>query len=95
MTVSNYISNHTITKPGGTTAELAILVYINRILRGSRINDKTVELWDILLRFPEDDPVMLATSIKRLQTKGLLDDMIEIDIDLVNMIEQKHNIKVT
>ncbi len=90
----SFLSNLVITKPGGTTAELAILIYISRVLDNDE-GDKTVQLWDILLRFPEDDPVMLATAIKRLQKKGLLDDIIEIDIDLVDMIEQKHNIKVS
>lgn len=89
------IPHTVIREEGGTTAEFAILMYVmSRTDSSVHPSQTEVKLWDILLRFPEDDPVLLATAIKRLAKKGLLDDLPEIEVDIVKLIEQKHNIEI-
>jgi hypothetical protein len=76
------------------TAEFAILVYILFRAHSSKQNDdQSITIWDILLRFPEDNPVDLALAVKRLAKTNYHAQ--NIDVDLVEIIEQKYNVDLS
>lgn len=90
------IPHKVIRMSGSSTTELAVLLFVmSRTHPASSANDKIVQMWDILLRFPEDNAVQLAITVKRLQKKGLLEGAPHINVDIAKLMEQIYNIKVS
>ena len=75
-----------------TAQELGILIYAISVLTDSRRvpENRKVEIEDLILRFPEDDPISLILSVKKLIKRDYLEDDPTLDVDMVNLLQEKY-----
>ena len=90
------LDRESIQSQGLTAQELGILIYAISVFTDKRLppEERTVEIKDLILRFPEDEPISLAMSVKRLTEKEYLEDDTKLDIDMVNLLQEKYGVDI-
>lgn len=79
-----------------TAQELGILIYAISVLTDNRRlpENRKVEIADLILRFPEDNPISLVLSVKKLIERDYLEDDPALDVDMINLLQEKHGVTV-
>lgn len=77
-----------------TAQELGILIYIVSALSDPTTpeDERHLELWDVLLRFPEDDAISTLMAIKRLIKNGYLEDDPNLHAEILNIMQEKYGV---
>ena len=77
-----------------TAQELGILVHLSAVFSDPKVPEKErgLEIWDVLLRFPEDDPIKTTMAIKRLVKKGYIADDPNINAEILNILQEKYGV---
>ena len=79
-----------------TAQELGILIYAISVFTDTSLppEKRTVEIEDLIRRFPEDEPISLAMSVKRLTEKEYLEDDPRLDVDMLDLLQEAYGVNM-